>query len=207
MRCATSPAWRRALREIARPFGELRDYFRRRRLDRWHAHSHPCARGRQFGDPLRLLHAAISGIRRRCVPGLRHARGRAVIAMDCDFEHPPEVAAQLVQEWQRGAKVVVTRRLDQNGHTSAAKKTDLAAVLSRARRARRHAYRARQRRFHAARSRRRRRDQCALEDQDVFLRGLVRWLGFPLATVSYVPGRAAGRRLRASRCAAWSISP
>jgi dolichol-phosphate mannosyltransferase len=28
-----------------------------------------------------------------------------------------------------------------------------------------------------------------LEDQDVFLRGLVRWLGFPLATVSYVQGK------------------
>ena len=124
--------------------------------------------------------------------GLRHARGRAVIAMDCDFEHPPEAAAEMVQEWQRGAKVVVTRRLDESGQNSAAKKTtsrlfyrvldvlgdvhiepgsadfmllDRAAV-----------------------------DVInALEDQDVFLRGLVRWLGFPLATVSYVQGvRQAG---------------
>ena len=124
--------------------------------------------------------------------GLRYARGRAVIAMDCDFEHPPEVAAQLVQEWQRGAKVVVTRRLDESGQNSATKKAtsrlfyrvldalgdvhiepgsadfmllDRAAV-----------------------------DVInALEDQDVFLRGLVRWLGFPLATVDYVQGvRQAG---------------
>ena len=86
---------------------------------------------------------------------------------------------------------MVTRRLDQNGHTSGAKKTtsrlfyrvldalgdmhiepgsadfmllDRAAV-----------------------------DVInALEDQDVFLRGLVRWLGFPLATVSYVRAKAEG---------------
>src|ERR1043165_7371398 len=34
--------------------------------------------------------------------GLRHARGRAVIAMDCDFEHPPEAAAQPAQAWPAG---------------------------------------------------------------------------------------------------------
>lgn len=124
--------------------------------------------------------------------GLRHARGRAVIAMDCDFEHPPEVAKQLVEQWQAGAKIVATRRLDADGPNSTAKKTssrlfyrvldalgdvhiepgsadfmllDRAAV-----------------------------DVInALEDQDVFLRGLIRWLGFPLATVSYVQGvRQAG---------------
>ncbi|MEA2929631.1 MAG: polyisoprenyl-phosphate glycosyltransferase [Hyphomicrobiales bacterium] len=124
--------------------------------------------------------------------GLRHARGRAVIAMDCDFEHPPEVAKQLIEQWQAGAKIVATRRLDADGPNSTAKKTssrlfyrvldalgdvhiepgsadfmllDRAAV-----------------------------DVInALEDQDVFLRGLIRWLGFPLATVSYVQGvRQAG---------------
>jgi polyisoprenyl-phosphate glycosyltransferase len=124
--------------------------------------------------------------------GLRHARGRAVVAMDCDFEHPPEVVKSLVEQWQAGAKVVVTRRLDADGPNTAAKRTgsrlfyrvldalgdvhiepgsadfmllDRAAldVIN------------------------------ALEDQDVFLRGLVRWLGFPLATVSYVQGvRQAG---------------
>src|SRR5262245_61935402 len=28
--------------------------------------------------------------------GLRHARGRAVIVMDADFEHPPELIPQLI---------------------------------------------------------------------------------------------------------------
>jgi polyisoprenyl-phosphate glycosyltransferase len=124
--------------------------------------------------------------------GLRHARGDAVIVLDCDFEHPPEVVPKLIEEWRRGAKIVVTRRLDSSEHTSAAKRLssrmfyrvlgalgdvqlepgsadfmllDRAAV-----------------------------DVVnALGDQDLFLRGLVRWLGFPLASVPYTQGsRQAG---------------
>ena len=124
--------------------------------------------------------------------GLRHARGGAVVVLDCDFEHPPEVIPKLIEEWRRGAKVVVTRRLDSGEHTTAGKRLssrifyrvlgalgdvqidpgsadfmllDRAAV-----------------------------DVVnALNDQDVFLRGLVRWLGFPLASVPYEQGvRQAG---------------
>src|SRR5205809_2280203 len=38
--------------------------------------------------------------------GLRHARGAAVVLMDCDFEHPPEVLPELLTEWRNGAEVV-----------------------------------------------------------------------------------------------------
>src|SRR6478609_9459187 len=38
--------------------------------------------------------------------GLRHAKGRAVIVMDADFEHPPELIPKLVAEWKEGAKIV-----------------------------------------------------------------------------------------------------
>src|SRR5205823_14141841 len=44
--------------------------------------------------------------------GLRHARGRAIVVMDADFEHPPERIADLVAAWRAGAKVVVTTRID-----------------------------------------------------------------------------------------------
>src|SRR5262249_45461745 len=43
--------------------------------------------------------------------GLHHARGEAVVLMDCDFEHPPEVVPLLVEQWRQGAKVVVTQRM------------------------------------------------------------------------------------------------
>src|SRR4051812_45523413 len=45
--------------------------------------------------------------------GMRHARGRAVIVMDCDFEHPPELLPKLVAAWKGGAKIVATRRADE----------------------------------------------------------------------------------------------
>src|SRR6476620_8923056 len=45
--------------------------------------------------------------------GMRHARGRAVIVIDCDFEHPPELIPKLVAAWKEGAKIVATRRDDE----------------------------------------------------------------------------------------------
>jgi glycosyltransferase involved in cell wall biosynthesis len=119
--------------------------------------------------------------------GLRHARGTAVILMDCDFEHPPEVVPFLVAEWRRGSSVVVTQRLDVAERNSRAKRftsrlfyrvldaigdvhiepgsADFLLL-----------------------------DRAAVdvvndfEDRDVFLRGLVRWLGFKLAKVTYAQG-------------------
>lgn len=38
--------------------------------------------------------------------GLKHASGDAVITIDCDLQHPPEVILRLVEEWRRGALVV-----------------------------------------------------------------------------------------------------
>lgn len=38
--------------------------------------------------------------------GLRHACGRAVVLMDSDLQHPPEVIAEFYTHWQAGAQVV-----------------------------------------------------------------------------------------------------
>src|SRR5437762_10188374 len=53
--------------------------------------------------------------------GLRHARGRAVIVMDADFEHPPELIPQLIAAWRGGAKIAATRR-DDDAAVSAGKR-------------------------------------------------------------------------------------
>ncbi|MCX7634210.1 MAG: glycosyltransferase family 2 protein [Syntrophales bacterium] len=42
--------------------------------------------------------------------GLDHAIGRAVITMDGDLQHPPELLPVLVERWQDGAEVVNTIR-------------------------------------------------------------------------------------------------
>jgi polyisoprenyl-phosphate glycosyltransferase len=125
--------------------------------------------------------------------GLHHARGKAVVLMDCDFEHPPEVVPQLVAQWRRGAKVVVTQRVDAAGTAPPAKRLtsrlfyrlldligDVAIEPGSAD-------------FLLL-------DRAAVdvvngfEDRDVFLHGLVRWLGFPLVKVTYAQGtRPAGQ--------------
>src|ERR1700719_1898739 len=54
--------------------------------------------------------------------GLHHARGRAVIVIDADFEHPPELIPDLVAAWRAGAKIVATQRIDDPAQVSAAKR-------------------------------------------------------------------------------------
>ena len=47
--------------------------------------------------------------------GLQHAKGKAVISMDADLQHPPEVLPELYHKWQEGFDIVNTRRLDVEG--------------------------------------------------------------------------------------------
>jgi polyisoprenyl-phosphate glycosyltransferase len=42
--------------------------------------------------------------------GLRYAKGAAVVPMDADLQHPPELIPQLIKEWREGAEVVVAVR-------------------------------------------------------------------------------------------------
>lgn len=44
--------------------------------------------------------------------GLDHAKGAAVISLDADLQHPPELIVQMVALWRSGAEVVYTRRQD-----------------------------------------------------------------------------------------------
>lgn len=44
--------------------------------------------------------------------GLSHAKGKAVITMDSDLQHPPELIKELIAEWQKGNKIVHTVRID-----------------------------------------------------------------------------------------------
>ena len=125
--------------------------------------------------------------------GLVHVRGEAAILMDCDFEHPVELVPRLIAEWQRGAKIVVTVRESAPGQLSFGKR-----VTSRA------FYRLLDAigdvHIDPGSADFLLLDRTAIdaigrfEGSDVFLRGLVRWLGFPLAKVNYVQGaRRAGQ--------------
>jgi dolichol-phosphate mannosyltransferase len=46
--------------------------------------------------------------------GLDFAKGDAVISMDADLQHPPELISTLIGHWKEGNKVVYTKRKDTN---------------------------------------------------------------------------------------------
>lgn len=50
--------------------------------------------------------------------GLRHAQGEAVIIMDSDLQHPPELIPQLVARWREGIDVVYAQRVDRNSDSA-----------------------------------------------------------------------------------------
>lgn len=120
--------------------------------------------------------------------GLHQARGRAVVVMDADFEHPPELIPQLVAAWRSGTKVVATQRIDEETHVSPTKRFTSRLYY---------------RLLNAIGDVRITPGSAdfmlldravvdvinGLDDQDIFLRGLVRWLGFSMATVPFVRGQ------------------
>ena len=119
--------------------------------------------------------------------GLKHARGRAVIVMDADFEHPPELLPELIAAWRTGAKIVTTRRED-----GEADLPPLKSVTSRL------YYRLLDSigdvRIEPGSSDYMLLDRSVVDtvngfaDQDVFLRGAVRWLGYPTHTIAFSRG-------------------
>lgn len=49
--------------------------------------------------------------------GLRHARGAAVVVIDADLQHPPEIIPDMVAAWRKGADVVNMRRRSREGES------------------------------------------------------------------------------------------
>ena len=46
------------------------------------------------------------------VAGIEHSEGEAVIMLDSDLQHPPELIPELVRRWEEGAEIVQTLRQD-----------------------------------------------------------------------------------------------
>jgi glycosyltransferase involved in cell wall biosynthesis len=49
--------------------------------------------------------------------GLDHARGKAVVIMDADLQHPPETIAEFVAKWREGWVMVYGQRTDRSGES------------------------------------------------------------------------------------------
>jgi dolichol-phosphate mannosyltransferase len=123
--------------------------------------------------------------------GLAHASGAAVICIDADLQHPPDLIPTFLDHWERGAEVVVGVR-EQTREPSVVRRAGSALfywlltrmsdveVVSRST-----DYRLLDRRVVDAFLR--------LSDRDRLVRGLVDWLGFRRVSVSFAaPARAHG---------------
>ncbi len=115
--------------------------------------------------------------------GLHRARGRAVVSMDGDLQHPPSSIPILLAAWREGCRVVNTRRIDSRdtGLFKRATSRGFYWLFSRLSGVS----------MEAGASDFRLLDRTALEallsmgDADLFLRGLVTWLGFSTRTIPY----------------------
>jgi len=137
-------------------------------------------------DPLvRLLRLSRNfGHQAALLAGIQSANGAAVITMDCDLQHPPELLPQMLEAWKNGILVVQMVRRDTVGVTWLKKTTS--AIF----------YRLLQLLCEtpvvpgAADFQlldRKVVDELArFKDRQPFLRGLVSWLGFPTHQIEYI---------------------
>jgi glycosyltransferase involved in cell wall biosynthesis len=119
--------------------------------------------------------------------GLNHARGRAVVTMDGDLQHPPATLLELVAAWRDGYKVVNTRRADSDDTSGFKRLTSRAFYWLFSR------FTGVQMEAGASDFRLLDRDAVQalvrLGDADLFIRGLVSWLGFHTKTIPYQAAR------------------
>jgi polyisoprenyl-phosphate glycosyltransferase len=140
----------------------------------------------QAVDPLvRLLRLSRNfGHQAALLAGIQAAKGAAVITMDCDLQHPPELLPQMLEAWESGMLVVQMVRRDTQGATWVKKKTSavfyrLLQLLSETPVVPGAAdFQLLDRKVVQALLR--------FKDRQPFLRGLVSWLGFPTHRIEYV---------------------
>ncbi|MFP6626491.1 MAG: glycosyltransferase family 2 protein [Deltaproteobacteria bacterium] len=125
--------------------------------------------------------------------GIEYACGDAIISMDGDLQHPPELIPELLDHWQAGTDVVYTVRSSNSGHA-------LKEAASRAFYALLRALSGVDIPTAAADFRLiDRKVADALKDCDehfVFVRGLVPWLGFSSKAVAYDAGQRYGGKTK-----------
>jgi glycosyltransferase involved in cell wall biosynthesis len=49
--------------------------------------------------------------------GIDYSNGDAVIPIDCDLQDPPELIGEMIKKWEKGAEVVLAKRIDRSEDT------------------------------------------------------------------------------------------
>lgn len=147
--------------------------------------------------------------------GLDHAKGDCLISLDADLQHPPELFTEMLAKWEEGFDVVYTRRLEDKNQSYHKRKSSyyfykMLNALSDIE-------------IEAGTADFRLLDKRVVnvfkdfKENDLFIRGLVKWLGFKQIAIDYVPSvRFAGaskynigrmRRLAVQGVTSLSVKP
>ena len=118
--------------------------------------------------------------------GIDHANADAVITMDADLQHPPEFIPEFIKFWEKGFDVINSRIRDSENQTLLKKVTSksfytLLNLLSYVK-------------IESGTADFRLIDKKVLEqlrklnEQNLFIRGVIPWIGFKQYTLEYSPG-------------------
>ena len=117
--------------------------------------------------------------------GLDSANGDCIISMDCDLQHPPEIIRKLLEKWQEGFDIVYTRREESENLSYLKRKSSNAfykfiSWLSDIKIEKGTSdFRLIDRRVAEVFSR--------FKENDLFIRGLIKWVGFRQVAIDYRP--------------------
>jgi glycosyltransferase involved in cell wall biosynthesis len=132
--------------------------------------------------------------------GIDVATGDAIIPFDCDLQDPPELIPKMIDEWQKGADIVIAKRIDRTSDTFLKRKS--ATLFYR---------------FFNKISRvqipenvgdfrlmnRQSIDAVkALQEHQRFMKGLFSWVGFKTVTIEYV---RAPRHAGTTKFSGWKL--
>lgn len=130
--------------------------------------------------------------------GLEHATGDALITLDSDLQHPPRLIPQLVQKWQEGHDLVLTIRAEDKRLGWRKRWSswlfnrllnwlgDMGPAFANQKRGAQEALAGAACDFGLL-SRRVVDSILQMREQHRFLRGLVQWVGYPCAAVTFQP--------------------
>ena len=117
--------------------------------------------------------------------GLDSANGDCIISMDCDLQHPPELISKLLEKWEEGFDIVYTRREESENLSYMKRKTSnvfysFVSWLSDIKIEKGTSdFRLIDRRVADVFSR--------FKENDLFIRGLMKWVGFKQVAIDYHP--------------------
>jgi glycosyltransferase involved in cell wall biosynthesis len=142
----------------------------------------------QFDDKLFYIELSRNfGHQNALKAGIDMANADAVITMDGDMQHPPELLPEILQKWEEGYDVVYTKREEDDHQSYFKKKTsrgfyDLMNKLSEIK-------------FEPGTADFRLMDEKVVavfsnfSENELFIRGLVNWLGFKQYAIDYKPSK------------------